>query len=79
MWEVIPFPEQNNTQANKWQLDAHFESEIEAAEAVQDEIVKNRNIIERTFPTWFMSPGEVIDYLESVRDDVATDLNKEAA
>lgn len=79
MWEVVPFPVQNNTQASKGQLDAHFESEIEAAEAVQDEITKNRNIIERTFPTWFMSPWDVIEYLESVRDEVVSDLDKKAA
>lgn len=70
MWEVIPFPVQNNIPVTTWELDAHFESEIEAADAIQEEIIKYRNIIERTFPTWFMSPGEVIEFLESVRDDV---------
>lgn len=79
MWEVVTFPVENNTQASKGQLDAHFESQLEAAEAIKDEIWKNRSIIERTFPTWFMSPGEVIEYLEDVRNEVINDLDEKVA
>jgi hypothetical protein len=33
-------------------MGAHFESEIEAAEAVQEEVSKNKTLLEKAFPTW---------------------------
>lgn len=49
----------------KGELDAHFESEIEAqAEAVQEEVYRTRNWIERMF----MEPQDLLEYLNATRE-----------
>jgi len=79
MWEVVQFPVQNTNQISQWELDAHFESEIEAAEAVQEEIVKNKGIIERAFPTWWMTHDEVVKYLANEREYVVNDVDRKVS
>jgi len=79
MWEIVEFPVKNDNQASQWDLDAHFESQIEAAEAVQEEVVKNKGIIERVFPTWGMTHDEVVKYLASVRKEVVNDLDRDVS
>lgn len=65
---------------NTWgDLGTHFESEIEAANLVEKEVVRTRSWIEKRYPHWFMWPGEVISFLEEVRWDVANDLETKKA
>ena len=79
MGEVVSFPEQNIKPQDKWELDAHFESKIEADQAVQKGLEETHNWLETKFPNIFMSPGEVVAFLEETRAKIANDIDKEAA
>jgi len=78
MWQVIPFPVQNskNPQENTWgDIAAHFEW---PEDLVQEQIEESHGVLVRTFPNLFMTPWEVIKYLEKTRGRVE-EIEKHAA
>jgi len=79
MGEVVAFPVQNNeVHQNKWELDAHFESQIEALEQQNQDIVQSIGFFKKQFPALFMSPEEVVQFLENTRGRVE-EIEKQAA
>lgn len=78
MWEVIPFSQDTpNTTNFAWQsisergeLDAHFESQIEAEEQLQLEKNKTPGYswFVRRYPQFFLGPSEILELLESQRE-----------
>lgn len=68
MGEVVTFPTWNIQAGQKESnLGAHFESEIEAAEAIQEEVYRTRNWFERNF---VMSAPELVEYLNATREKI---------
>ena len=75
MWEVVPFPVQNTNQSSKWELDAHFESAIEAEEHMPVESgFQHKNWIQRNR----MTPSELHKYINDYRAYIAQEIEKAA-
>lgn len=67
MSEVIAFPAWNNeVNQDKWNLGAHFESEVEASVEVVQELYRTRNWLERMF----MEPQDLLEYLNTTRERI---------
>jgi len=77
MWEVIQFPGNNiNPQENTWgDVAKHFEW---PKDIVQEQIKTSHWMIEKMFPNLFMTPWEVVKFLEITRGRVEQ-IEKQAA
>ncbi len=68
MWEIIKDIKQNQIQ-NGWELLQSINKGIEDSQ-VDQEIRKRYNVFVRKFPYLFMSPGELIEYFEWLRNEI---------
>jgi len=66
MWEVIRFPvNAANPQDQAWgDIAKHFE---EPKDIIQEEVQRTHGILVRMAPNIFMSPSEVVQFLEKTR------------
>lgn len=67
MGEVVKFPIWDEVAGkDKWELWAHFESEIEASREVVEELYKRKTWLERMF----MEPQDLLEYLNATREQI---------
>ena len=75
MWEVIQLPLPNTNQNPKWELDAHFESKIEAEKEMPIELgFQHKNWIQRNR----MTANELHQYINDYRSHIANEIEKAA-
>lgn len=65
MWEVVAFS--NPNEANKTQLAQDIDAQIENSQ-VEQAVEKTHNIIVKMFPSFFFTPGELVEYFEELRE-----------
>lgn len=65
MWEVVAFPAWN--QADKTQLAQDIDAQIENSQ-VDETVAKTHNMIVKMFPSFFFTPGELVEYFEELRE-----------
>ena len=73
MGEVIPFPVKNTHVA--WgQLAQAIEQDIASEEVLQNTSETQLSVFQKLFPQYFMTPGEIVVYLEDIRQKQQTSL-----